>query len=205
MKKIMAVIFTLVFSVTVQAEAGTYLWRGALVATGVTMYTLNPFNTTRTSIELGSAGDVTQSKLTLRWDWRNDLYQWDNWTAKAFVQFDLAKWQDTDISGEEGSVNVIGLAPVYRIERNKNFSISDYELIDYIEYHVGGAFLSRNELDERDFSIHFQFSDTLSIGWFLNESRSWDLQLTYQHYSNNGIELPNNGINFVQLGVGHNF
>lgn len=206
MKKLATLILAVIFSSGVQAaDPGTYLWRGALVATGVTMYTLNPFNTSRTSLDLGSAGDVTQSKLSMRWDWDKSLKQWENWTAKSYVQFDVAKWQDTDISGEEGANNVIGIAPIYRIERNSNFKFSGFLLLDYVEYHIGAALMSRNKLDQRDFSINFQFSDTLSIGWFLNQSRTWDMHLTYQHYSNNGIELPNNGINFVQLGLGHNF
>jgi lipid A 3-O-deacylase len=68
--------------------------------------------------------------------------------------------------------------------------------VSYLKFGIGAAYLSDTQIQGRGLSTHFQFEDQLGIGW------QWDrheLGLVYMHYSNAGIEKPNQGIDMILL------
>jgi hypothetical protein len=65
---------------------------------------------------------------------------------------------------------------------------------------LGPTLVSETDIGTRQKSTKFQFSDELGLG--ISElSQRARLSFTYRHVSNADIQLPNNGVNFLGLGL----
>lgn len=69
---------------------------------------------------------------------------------------------------------------------------------------LGPDLLSRNRIGVQRKSTLFQFTDEMGVG-ISDSKQRWRLSLTYRHISNLDIRLPNNGTNFVGLGLSYRF
>ena len=65
---------------------------------------------------------------------------------------------------------------------------------------LGPTFISQTDIGSRQKSTKFQFSDEMGIGISDLNQRA-RLSFTYRHVSNADIQLPNNGVNFLGLGL----
>lgn len=87
------------------------------------------------------------------------------------------------------SVEVVAYSPVF-VYRWGDGPVST------IRFGIGAAYLSQTQIGNRRLSTHFQFEDQIGIGW---RWRRHTLGLDYLHYSNAGIEKPNQGIDIIML------
>ncbi|MBB3141697.1 acyloxyacyl hydrolase [Halomonas organivorans] len=67
----------------------------------------------------------------------------------------------------------------------------------YVEAGVGGALFVETRLEERDLSTAFQFEDRLAAG--IRLGRESELGISASHYSNAGLDLPNDGFEVYSL------
>jgi lipid A 3-O-deacylase len=97
-----------------------------------------------------------------------------------------------DASGDE--VFAVALSPVFVL----SFGGDDSGYHPYIEGGIGAALLSDHAIAGRQLSTTFQFEDRIGFGV---RSDRFDFHYRYMHYSNGGIEKPNNGIDAHLIGM----
>lgn len=111
----------------------------------------------------------------------------------------VSGFYDVSLNQFEYSQNVYGItfSPVWAYYFNTNSA-----MIPYIYAGIGGALLSRTEVDEKDFTTAFQFEDRIGMGLSKN---AFDFHLEYLHYSNANIKTPNDGMDIALFSVMYNF
>jgi hypothetical protein len=173
----------------------TLAWRFAVASTISLFYATNPLKADRMDFSGGGGEDVDVARIGVQWDWHHGLLDLAGYQLGSYVQLDLSRWQSTLDSTQVGANNTLGVTPVFRFTRDFGGVAS------YIDTGVGFYVFSSSKVNETRFGTNFQFGDMLGTGLFFGARRQWGLGYKYQHHSNNGIELPNQGINFhfVQL------
>lgn len=88
---------------------------------------------------------------------------------------------------------------------------ADGGLRPFMEVGLGGNLFSRDHIGSRSLSTRFQFGELLGLGvaWGGHPNgddrgESW-LGLRYVHFSNAGIRHPNDGLDNLELIIGHRF
>ena len=136
-------------------------------------------------LTFGKASDgVDVFRVAWRKPWLNQWLVSETGELTGFHSFSFNHW-----NGEEDSLHTIAYSPVF-VYRFNDAAVS------YVKFGVGVAYISDTTINNRNLSSHFQFEDQLGVGW---EWDVHDLSLVYMHYSNAGIEDPNEGIDMVVL------
>ncbi|MEY8204928.1 MAG: acyloxyacyl hydrolase [Bermanella sp.] len=206
MPRILIILLALCLATPAMAEDGdslghdpmeTWGWRAAMLSSLALTMMSNPLNADEVSGSLMSGPDVAGFKMAFRWHPEETIAQFGEVRLKHYYLLGYNYWQSLDENGQEGVVNALEMIPVFR------FSWGQKDWLSFAETSVGISVFSRTELNDRQFSTNFQFANSLAVGGFLSEKTSWSLQL--QHYSNNSIKLPNNGINFYNLNIAYRY
>ncbi len=169
----------------------TWGWRTAMITSLMLTIANNPLDADEFSITPMSSTDVGGVKFGFRWHQDKVMGQLAGADITHYYLFAYNYWQSTIVDGQEGVVNGLEFIPVFRL----NWSYSN--IISFVETSVGASVLSRNQINDRQLSTNFQFSNSLAFGGYFTPQSTWTVQL--QHYSNNSIKLPNNGINFYNI------
>lgn len=177
----------------------TWGWRAALFSSLFLSLAMNPLGADEmnASLMMAEEEDVAAAKFGFKWhhdDLRLNLFGAE---VSHYYLLGYSYWQSLDIEGQEGVVNAIEFVPVFRF----NWSYSNW--LSYLETSVGLSVLSRSSINDKRFSTNFQFTDSLAVGGYFSPQATWSLQL--QHFSNNSIKLPNNGINFYNFNFGYRY
>ena len=175
----------------------TWGWRAAMITSLALTLASNPLNADEYSVTTMANGETAGIKVGFRWHPESEMALLKDTNFSHYYHFGYNYWQSLDTSGQEGVNNVLEFIPVFR------YSWAKQEFFSYAETSVGLSVFSRTELDDRQFSTNFQFANGLAVGGFISAKTSWSLQL--QHYSNNSIKLPNNGINFYNLNIAYRY
>ena len=88
----------------------------------------------------------------------------------------------------------LSLIPIGRYGLQVGSAIVDFSV------GIGPTLVSETDIGTRQKSTKFQFSDEMGIG-ISDLSQRARLSFTYRHVSNADIQLPNNGVNFLGLGL----
>ncbi|MFY0641542.1 MAG: acyloxyacyl hydrolase [Bermanella sp.] len=169
----------------------TWGWRTAMITSLMLTLGTNPLGADEYNITPMSSTDVAGLKLGFRWHPGDVIGHLAGSEITHYYLFAYNYWQSTVVDGQEGVVNGLEFIPVFRL----NWSYSN--LLSFVETSVGASVLSQTQINDRQLSTNFQFSNSLAFGGYFTPQSTWTLQL--QHYSNNSIKLPNNGINFYNL------
>lgn len=136
-------------------------------------------------LTLGKASDeIDVFRVAWRKPWLSRWLVSNSGAFSGFHVFSLNHWQ-----AEGDSLNALAYSPVF-VYRFNDAAIS------YVKFGVGVAYLADTTIKNRNLSSYFQFEDQVGVGW---EWDRHDLSLVYMHYSNAGIEDPNDGIDMVML------
>ena len=95
-------------------------------------------------------------------------------------------------------VNGVALSPVFAYY----FNAGDQTVRPYVEAGIGVAYIDETRINGRNMSSNFQFEDRIGAGIKI---KALDLNLRYMHYSNAGIEAPNDGIDIIMGTLGWSF
>ena len=177
--------------------AETWGWRTAMATSLVLTLLANPLHADEYSVSLMNAEDVAGFKVGFRWHASGDMGLLKDTGFSHYYHLGYNYWQSTTVGGQEGVNNVLEFIPVFR------YSWDYSDVLSYVETSVGLSVFSRSELNDRVFSTNFQFANGLAFGGYMTPQATWSLQL--QHYSNNSIKLPNNGINFFNLNFAYRY
>jgi lipid A 3-O-deacylase len=175
----------------------TWGWRAAMLTSLMLTMVSNPLHADEVSGSLMSAPNVAGFKMAFRWHPEDTIAHFGNVRLNHYYLVGYNYWQSLDIDGQEGVVNALEFIPVFR------FNWGEKGFFSFAETSVGISILSRTELNDRQFSTNFQFANSLAVGGYFSQTTSWSLQL--QHFSNNSIKLPNNGINFYNLNIAYTY
>ena len=175
----------------------TWGWRAAMITSLALTLASNPLNADEYSVTMMGNSDAAGIKVGFRWHPESEMALLKDTNFSHYYHFGYNYWQSLETGGQEGVNNVLEFIPVFR------YSWAKEDFFSYAETSVGFSVLARTEMDDRQFSTNFQFANGLAVGGFLSPKTSWSLQL--QHYSNNSIKLPNNGINWYNLNIAYRY
>lgn len=175
----------------------TWGWRAAMITSLMMTLGTNPLGADESSVSLMQNPDVAGLKVGFRWHEEETIAHLLGADVTHYYLLAYNYWQSLDIEGQKGVNNVLEFIPVFR------FNYSRLNLLSFMETSVGVSVFSRTSLNQKTFSTNFQFANSLAFGGYFTPQSSWSLQL--QHYSNNSIKLPNNGINFYNLNFAYRF
>jgi lipid A 3-O-deacylase len=148
-----------------------------------------------------AAGNRTQAfRVGAQWKWQRSWWNSNGTHIGGYWDADIARWHGTrndNIPDKVQNLWEIGLTPVFRFERESGLG-------PYAEAGIGAHLLNAKYSNNgRQLSTHFQFGDHVGVGYVF--SNRLDLALRFQHFSNGGIEQPNNGVNFTTLRASYAF
>ena len=115
------------------------------------------------------------------------------------TEFNIYRWYSTD----EVSLNPDGF--IYSITPVFTYTFNTINILDhtpYLETGIGFAFMDSTQVENREKSTHFQFTDSIGLGF---TSKSYKLGYRFTHVSNLGIEKPNPSIDLHQILISYKF
>ena len=174
-------------------------WKVALGSSLALVYITNALKSDRMIFESGGGESVNFLRAGAQWDYEKDILKFLGFTLDTYFQFDFAKWQSTRDSSQNGAINSIGFTPVFRFIRYTNWATV------YFDTSIGFALISNSHINDTQFGSNFQFSDSLGVGAMFGERRQWGIGYKFNHMSNDGIKVPNNGINFHLISLSYQY
>lgn len=141
------------------------------------------------ALEAGEGSRSEMWRVGLQWHWPQRWLQRGDWHVGGYWDLAAGEWHYDAAPGERSRLTDVGLTPVFRLQRNGGRGL-------FLEGGVGAHLLSGTNLGDKHFSTGFQFGDHVGFGY-----RAGGLEIGYrfQHLSNAGIKIPNQGINFQQV------
>ncbi len=158
------------------------------------------------SLTVGSSDDdIDMIRAAARFDWdRRWLDNDGNWFLTGHYELSLFYMEtdsdDTLTSGTADDLYGLSFAPVLRYQRNPYSN----GITPFIEYGIGAAYLSEDKLSNdtvsgSDLGGNFQFENKFSVGMMFGQNQRYELSANFFHYSNAGLEDPNDGIDTYTL------
>ncbi|MEH6565611.1 MAG: acyloxyacyl hydrolase [Halopseudomonas sp.] len=142
------------------------------------------------TLEGGTTNESTEAyRLAAQFEFGSTLWRSDGGAVALDGYWDAGYtyWQDLDTQS-------LSLTPMFRLQ----FGPDNGGVTPFLEAGIGAAVFSESNLDDRrDLGSNFQFEDRIGAG--LRFASGSELGLRYYHYSNAGIEQPNQGINKAAL------
>lgn len=145
--------------------------------------------------------DIYGERLASRYDW-DDLWFADyKLSLTGYYEAALGYWwAERTKQGENKSLWIFSAIPVFRVVPGGG-EANARGIRPYFAFGVGGAYLSEVGLGDRKLSTHGQFEDRLGFGIQFGKNLKYELGLNFFHYSNAGVENPNNGIDAITVNV----
>ncbi len=136
---------------------------------------------------LGQSGDSEMVyRLGAQWNWDKSWMQSDVGRLTGYWDAGYTYWD-----GDETSSNhSLSFTPVFVYE------FAGETVKPYIEAGIGVAFFENTELEDNDLGSSFQFEDRLGVGLRFSGQ---EVGIRAVHYSNAGIEQPNDGVEAYTL------
>jgi lipid A 3-O-deacylase len=136
---------------------------------------------------LTSEGGMT-ANASLAFDWNQHWFESETGHLGGYWNLAYTWWEAGRFDSNEYSVSVSPVL-VYR------FNTDGWQ--PFVEGGIGAAYFSDDHVGERRLGSQAQFEDRFAIGVQLSERDA--LRLRVIHYSNAGLEAPNQGINSWSL------
>ncbi|MCW9052520.1 MAG: acyloxyacyl hydrolase [Motiliproteus sp.] len=157
------------------------------------------------TVNVGSSDDdINFYRVGARFDWDQKWFEEGNWFLGGRFELGLTYLDsDSDVvntTGAEDSAYGISFTPVLRYQR-KPYSNG---VAPFVEAGIGLAYLSEDKLENEsstgtDLGGNIQFEDIISVGVMFGEQQRYELSANYFHYSNAGLEEPNDGIDIYSV------
>jgi lipid A 3-O-deacylase len=139
-----------------------------------------------------SKDNIDIYRLTLRKDFSTRWWESGIGYLSGYWEGSLNYWNGR---GDENFG--IALSPVFVYYFQTGASLQPY-----LEGGIGVSLFSETRMGSRDLSSNFLFEDRIGAGVRVGD---WDLSFRYMHYSNAGIEKPNDGIDIFIGSVNYRF
>lgn len=140
-----------------------------------------------------SQGETT-ANASLAFDWDRRWFESEAGHLGGYWNVAYTWWEAGRFGSDEQSVSI---SPVFVYR----FNAEGWQ--PFVEAGVGAAYFSDDLVGDRRMGSRAQFEDRLALGVRLGERDTLRLRVT--HYSNAGLEDPNQGINSWSLVYGRRF
>ena len=147
----------------------------------------------------GRPSDLKGGRIAAQWSWHQGWLQSHNWQLDTYWDMSFAHWHtdgNPDDNYAHKALSSFALAPIFRWERTTPYLIN---FRPYLEASWGLTVLTDQHLSYRNQGAHWAFQDLIGLGVRFGERGQYDLSYHYLHYSNAGINPPNNGIDIKIL------
>ena len=145
----------------------------------------------------GHPDDLRGIRVAQQWHWPKHWFADHAFDLRGYWDTSLALWKTEGNAEHRNRALAIGaIAPVFRIQGTAH--LSEY-FSPYLQASVGLSLISRTHLGHRNLGKNWQFQDLLGLGVQFGHKKAWDLGIHYLHYSNAGINPPNQGIDVKLL------
>ncbi|QKE62295.1 acyloxyacyl hydrolase [Aquipseudomonas campi] len=136
---------------------------------------------------VGQSGDSNMVyHLGAQWNWDKSWMQSDVGRLTGYWDAGYTYWD-----GDETSSNhSLSFTPVFVYE------FAGETVRPYIEAGIGVAFFENTEVEDNDLGSSFQFEDRLGVGLRFSGQ---EVGIRAVHYSNAGLEQPNDGVEAYTL------
>jgi len=162
----------------------------AIAVSVISLLAWNPVRLTGVGLDYGLDGDFTRTRLLALWDLPNPLQHLGPLTLSG--QLELAMGQ----TGPSPPDLTLGLTPVLA------WRWANHRWAPFIETGLGINYINLTKNRDRTLSTHFQFGEILGIAM---EYRQLKLGLRFQHISNAGMVVPNDGYNFYGAVINYRY
>ena len=161
----------------------------------------NVFAVDGLSLELGNGQHADSVRVGAIWDFNKTWFNDGDWLVTGFWEASVGTWRGNSTVGNNQTITDLGITPVFRLQQKNPTGISPY-FEGAIGFHlVSPTYIYAN----RKFGSAFEFGDHIGFGARFGEKQQFDLGYRFQHLSNGGIKMPNQGINFNQIHFSYRF
>ena len=147
----------------------------------------------------GRPSSLKGGRLAAQWYWNKAWLASERWHLNGYWDASMAYWRtggNPDDDHDHKSLATVAFSPIFRWERG---SALFGRIHPYFEASWGLALLSDQHLSYRNQGAHWTFQDLVGCGFQFGQHGEYDLSYHYLHYSNAGINPPNNGIDVKTL------
>jgi lipid A 3-O-deacylase len=131
-------------------------------------------------------------RLGVRRDFRRTFWTGEKARLGGYWEASANYW-----NGDGDDVFAAALSPVFVLSFGNGAGYRPY-----LEAGIGVALLSDHRIAGRELSTTFQFEDRIGFGL---RGERFDIHYRFMHYSNGGIEKPNNGVDAHVVGFAVRF
>ena len=176
-----------------------------LVMTATTMvapaHAVNGF-----TINIGNSDDdINLYRVAARFQWSKRWFEEGDWFLGGHYELGAAHMESDsavfNTTGAAPNLQAVSFTPVFRLQRN---AYGSSRVAPFVEAGIGLAYLTKDRIQNdsapgADLGGHFQFENKLSAGVVFGKQQQYEASVNYFHYSNAGIEQPNDGIDSFSL------
>ena len=151
--------------------------------------------------------DISNNRLSLRWNWDKDWLDSSNFTLGGYFDLGYSQWRshlskaDPDTSAGADKIWAVSFSPILRFQYKTESILSPF--ID-----IGGGISYQSEQDiqkKRPTDInmggHTQFEARAMIGTQVNTSQSFEIAFGMFHYSNANLHPVNEALDFYLFNI----
>ncbi len=161
----------------------------------------NAFAVDGFSLEVGNGQHTDTARVGAFWNFNKTWFNEGDWLVTGFWEANVGTWRGNSAVGNNQTITEIGLTPVFRLQQK-----SPSGFAPYLEGAIGVHFISPTFIyTNRKLGSSFQFGDHLGFGVRFGEKQQFDLGYRFQHLSNGGLKVPNQGININELHFSYHF
>ncbi|MDX9795265.1 MAG: acyloxyacyl hydrolase [Arcobacteraceae bacterium] len=146
------------------------------------------------SVNAGISNDIEIYRMGIQKPFNATLFEFESFTIEGFHELGFNYW-----IGERNNIHALSYSPVFKLLPTY-YQYKKYQ--PYIDLGIGIALASDTKIDNRNLSSAFLFEDRISLGLTHDV---WDFYFRYMHYSNAGLQTPNEGIDIYLLGFNYTF
>jgi len=146
------------------------------------------------SVNMGISNDIEIYRIGVQKPFDGSIFEFENFTIEGFHELGFNYWM-----GERNNIHALSYSPVFKFLPTY-YQYKKYQ--PYIDLGIGIALASDTKIDNRNLSSAFLFEDRISLGLTHDV---WDFYFRYMHYSNAGLQTPNEGIDIYLLGFNYSF
>lgn len=147
-------------------------------------------------------GKTFVSSVSFYKEWHSLRLAKGNSELACLLECTYGYWDGNRGTTGNDIIHTVGCSPIFRLQRISQESVSIYP---YLDVGVGVHYISNTDLEDRQFSTHYQFALTFGAGIAFGSQKKIAIGYRFQHYSNAYTVIPNDGMNMHMFRIDYRF
>jgi hypothetical protein len=140
--------------------------------------------------------DTNQYGVQVQFDARTPLREWSSSALQPYLLVGVGEFQGRKDGAPERTVRALDTTGMLRWQHQRVGAVSPF-----VEFGLGVGGLSERTINgNRDFGGKFEFNEIVQIGVRFGSRNQYEINARGQHFSNAGINPPNDGMTFAGMG-----